>query len=518
MTRLSLFCWLGLVSSATAADAPEARALAARIDHHLEAGWKRAGVTPAAAVADTAFLRRLTLDLTGLIPTTAEVRAFLQDTAPDKRARAVERLLSGPGYVRRFTDYWRVRWLGQADPERLAPQVADFAGWLRLHLRNNTPYDQMVRELLTSEPGAGSPAAESAVEGRPSPRAFRIVHDASPESQAGITARLFLGLNIDCAQCHNHPFARWSREQFWEFAAFFAAPTARDKGTDQLALTIPGTEQTVLPRYLTGTRPQLPQPLTATSSRATLARWMSTTDNPYFARNAVNRLWAAFFAQGLVEPLDDLSGAVPPSHPELLDELTGAFVASGYDLKYLIRAFTLSRAYQLSSALGEGQTDSSAQQVWNRMPVRPLTGEQFYDSLLLATGLPSVAGNTAGAYSPTGGGRQEFLTRFARAEAGDDGQRTILQALLLMNGRLVAEATNPEKSQTLRAVLTAPFLDEGGQIEALYLATLSRSPTVVERELVESHLRQNVPQRGRQRALADVFWMLLNSTEFSVNH
>jgi len=266
-----------------------------------------------------------------------------------------------------------------------------------------------------------------------------------------------------------------------------------------------------------------------TSARVTLANWMVRADNPWFARNAVNRLWAQLMGTGIVEPVDDFNDKNLPSHPELLDELARAFVASNYDVKYMIRALTATQAYQRSSAVTEpGQREP---RLFARMPVKGLTAEQLFDSLGQATGYQEARNNLPPGVVVFGNAsaRQEFLTKFNnRSDKVTEVQTSILQALALMNGKLVADATSLERSETLAAVADAPFLDTRGRIETLYLATLGREPRPKELARLVSYVESGGSDgpgataadrdKNSKQALADVFWALLNSGEFILNH
>jgi hypothetical protein len=488
----------GLPARGAGPDGPEmkdALALAGRIDRLLEARWAAAGVRPAAEADDAEFLRRATLDLTGTIPTVPEVRAFLEDRTPDKRQRLVARLLASPGYVSRFSRYWRAVLLPEnADVANFGLDVV-FGSWLAGRLSENAGYDRMVREILTSAPrGGGRAQAFLAFPGTDGPGAFYLANENKPENLAGSTARLFLAVKLECAQCHNHPHAVWKQEQFWEYAAFFGG----GRGGNGRSIRIPKGGQLVQARFPDGTEPEWKPgavPLT------TLAEWVTREDNPYFARATVNRVWSAFFGAGLVEPVDDLTRA--GDKDPLLDELAREFVKHRYDLKHLIRAIVLSRAYRLGSAAAPGERDGAA--AFARMPVRALAPEQILDSLATATGIRSA--------SP------ELATRFARqGENPTEVQTSILQALTLMNGKLVDDATVLERSETLAAVADAPFLDTAGKVETLYLAALSRPPRPEERDRLVKYVNRGGPSGDRQRALADVFWALLNSGEFILNH
>jgi hypothetical protein len=274
-------------------------------------------------------------------------------------------------------------------------------------------------------------------------------------------------------------------------------------------LTIPGTDKVVKAKYLDGKEPNLED---GTSSRQMLADWLTATDNSYFARAIVNRTWAHFFGTGLVEPLDEMAGTgKEPSHPELLDELAKGFANQKYDLRWLIRAVTATKAYQLSSARSHVSQDDPHQ--FGRMALRGLTGEQLFDSLAMATGFRIEASTGRGIR--IGGPREEFITKFSGSERATETQTSILQALTLMNGSLMTTATSVSRSETLNAVIDSPFLDMPGKIEALYLATLSRKPAAKELSRLRTYIDKSA---APGEALADVFWALLNSAEFVVNH
>ncbi|QJW93736.1 DUF1549 domain-containing protein [Frigoriglobus tundricola] len=488
-----------------AAPRPDPAALAARIDRHLAAAWAEARITPAESSDDAAFLRRATLDLTGRVPSVAEVNAFLGDTRRDKRARLIERLTGTAASARHLAVVWRKTWLPQT--ETLAAMADGTDEWLAVQLRQNAPYDRIVRDLLVApaaRPGSGPPV----------PRAFLALNEGKPDNLAASAARAFLGVNLDCAQCHDHPFARWTRDQFWQTAAFFARPTPAGGGKPaRLEVKVLNTDRAVGPRLLTDAPVSWPETLEEDTGRRVFAGWLTAADNPYFARNAVNRLWAQFFGTGLVEPLDDLSGENPASVPPLLDDLTRAFVSSGYDLALLTRAIVLSRAYQLSSLAPAG-AGASGPRLFSRAAVRGLTGEQLYDSLRVAAGFaplrpdldpPAVLGE-----------RSRFAAQFYVERPGS-AQRSILQSLSLMNGGTTAALTDPQAAPTLAGVAGAPFLDTAGQVDALFLAALGRTPTASESAAFVKYAEAAEP-KDRPKRLADIFWALLNSAEFSTNH
>ena len=506
-----------------------AAALSARIDELLTASWEKQRITPAEAATDGEFLRRVYLDLAGRIPTVAEARAFDTDKRADKRRQLVAGLLARPTYAKHFTTVWRRLLLPEADANPNFVFIAPgFEAWLRQQFTKNVPYDQMVRELLNTPIDQQATQQIFNLNGisKPTPVAFYLAKEGKPENLAAASARVFLGIRLECAQCHNHPFAEWTRDQFWELAAFFGGIKGRDRGDgilfpekevlDSRELAIPGTDKVVQANFPDGTEPQWKFKV---GPRETLAEWVTGKNNPYFARATVNRVWALFFGIGLVEPVDEMTGAQDTvvHHAQLLDELTKAFVANKYDLKLLVEAIVGTRAYQLSSR-GKGPAP-----LYSRHPLRGLSGEQLFDSLATATGQPDGTGEDPFAFFNGGSPRQEFLTKYGQQTAKTTEYETsIIQALTLMNGRFVGEATNPTRSELLTAVVEAPFLNDRSRVETIYLATLSRRPTAKEMEnalsFVERAATGNDAKKLRNEAYADVFWAIINSAEFVFNH
>jgi hypothetical protein len=297
--------------------------------------------------------------------------------------------------------------------------------------------------------------------------------------------------------------AAWTRDQFWQYAAFFAE---LGRGRNARSIVIPAAgknpSKTVSARFLDDTEPKFKD---GVSARATLADWVTAPDNKYFARAAVNRVWGYFFGSGLVEPVDDLTQE--PDGNRLLDTLAKQFVESGYDLKALIAAVANSKPYHLSSTASHSSQDDP--RLFARMAVRGLMPEQIFDSLVEATGWQAVPF----------GARARFLARFSNAaDKATEQETSILQALSLMNGKLVDEATTLSRSELLAAVTEAPFLDTKAKIETLYLAALARKPRPAESERLVKYVDKGGPSGDRKQALADVFWAVLNSGEFLLNH
>jgi hypothetical protein len=269
-------------------------------------------------------------------------------------------------------------------------------------------------------------------------------------------------------------------------------------------LTPPNSRKAQSAEFLDGGRPKWQA---ERSPRTLLAEWVTSPDNPYFARAAVNRVWGHFFGTGLVEPVDDFRDDNPPSDPELLDDLARAFVKSGFDLPYLIRAICLSQAYQRTSARTHTSQDET--RLPARMGVKAMTGEQFFDSLALATGYHDD--------QDKGAARRQFLTRFALAGPIGEPETSVQQALTMLNGRFVAWATNPDACPTLIAITQTPGMSTAQRIESLYVITLSRKPSIEECERLKRYIGKADRSHEAER-LADIFWMLLNSAEFRLNH
>jgi hypothetical protein len=509
--------------AAAVAAANEARALAGQIDRLLAAKWAAAKVVPARPADDAEYLRRVYLDLVGMIPTAAEARDFLDDSSEDKRSRLVESLLDSPAYLTHATASYRTLLLPEADSGGgLGGAVGTFEAWLRKKVSDGVGYDQIVREVLTVRLGALGRRGGNAQDPRaePSPLAYYVAKDAKPENLAAGAARTFLGVRLECAQCHKHPFDHWTREEFWSLAAFFAGVSKQGKDdahgpirevAGRREVLIPDTSKIVKATFLDGSSPEWGR---KASGRDLLAEWVTAPGNPYFARAAANRVWARFFGTGIVEPVDDLRPDNPPSHPELLDLLAREFRSHGYELKFLIRAITATNAYSLTSSVGRSEPAPANLFAW--MPVRTISSAQLFETLAQATGFRQ---GSADMYSYDGSTKARFLELFTdRDERPTEGETSILQALALMNGPLLASVTNPDTNGTLAAVAEAPYLDTRGRIETLYLAALSRRATSAELERLATYVDQGQSTGDRTKALADIFWALLNSPEFRFNH
>jgi hypothetical protein len=518
----------------------DAKALAGRIDYHLGAAHAANKVHPAPLADDAELFRRLWVDLGGRIPNVTEVRKFLDETGSDRRDRAIAALLDSPRYATHFGHVWRHLLLPEATTSfNVRAQSAGFEAWLRKELSANVGYDVLVRDLLTMP--LGNNARQMAFRGAgggndPTPIGFYVAKEVKAENLAAATARLFLGVRMECAQCHNHPFAKWKREQFWSLAAFYSGVQRQGNGdfsfpagevADRREIKMPTKDGDVVitAAYPDGKAPKWKE---KESSRQALAEWVTSPGNPYFAKATVNRVWAYLFGGGLVDPVDDMVGAdTVNSHPALLEELSQQLIAHKYDLKYLIKAIVMSQAYQRTSARTHPSQDDTHQ--FARMPLRGLSPEQLFDSIAEATGLSDPTPQNQAFFPGNNSARARFLQLFAnQAEKSTDTTTSILQALALMNGQVTATATDLEKSATLAAVIDAPFMDTQQRIETLFLAALSRQPTSKEMSKLIAYVEKGGADADKPgspgtdkryaHALADVFWALLNSGEFMLNH
>ncbi|MBX7166496.1 MAG: DUF1549 and DUF1553 domain-containing protein [Pirellulales bacterium] len=500
-------------------DAWEApRRTAARIDEQLAAAWSRAQIQPAALADEAELHRRVWLDLAGVIPPVAEVRAYLADNSSDKYERLIDRLLAGPLYPRSFAARWRSVLVPEAETNRqLANFVIGDEMWLQNALRANQPYDALVRAFVEAPLGTEQqPTNPFAASDRPAaPLGYYFAKQGKPENIAAGITRAFLGVRVECAQCHDHPFADWKRKQFWGLAAFFAGIAQQQPGNQfsallekplpQAEIVISGTEQIVPAAFIDDRQPDWK---TGESPRAAFAQWLTSRENPWFARAAVNRVWAQLFGVGFVDPVDDFDPNNPPSHPEILELLAGDFVEHDFDLRHLLRSVLLTRAYRATSAR-QDETPVDPR-MFNGMPLRGLTREQVLDSVAQATGAPASPVRFT-QFFVINDLTESFLSS---PDKPTEFEMSVAQALTLMNGQTVTGATSLNDSLTLMAAAELPGLTPQQRIETLYLATLSRPPRAEELQRLLAYV-----EAGEQRqALADVFWALLNSSEFLFNH
>lgn len=491
------------------------------IDRYVFARLKELRIAPSETCTDAEFLRRPYLDLVGRLPTPEEARRYLADPAPGKRAALIDELLERP----EFADCWSLKWTDRLGcNQRFVGKIGaiKYHAWIRDAIATNVPEDEFVRSILTASGGNySSPAAGF----------FRRIRD--PQFRAEETAQLFLGVRMQCAKCHNHPGERWTQNDYYGLAAFFARVGYKDgpffiqiydKEETVFPLRTgelkhPRTGNRVPPKFLGGAEPEIPE---SGDRRHVLAAWITSPDNPFFARAAVNRYWYHLMGRGIVEPVDDFRSSNPPSHPELLDALANDFVRNGFDRKKLIRAIANSRTYQLSSRTHAGNADDA--RYFSHAQVRLLPAELLLDAVSVATGVPEAfpdlpAGTTATAL-PDGEYKHPFLEAFGRparamaCECERDGDTNLSQALHLVGGQVVQQKIRHDASRA--ATLAASNRPDDEAIDELFLATLSRYPTTGERTVCRRLFER--PQMARRQSLEDILWMLVNHREFLFQH
>ena len=464
---------------------------------------------PSELADDSTFLRRSTLDMIGTLPTVDEVRSFLSDPAPTKRANWIDRLLQRDEYA----DYWALKWADilLVDREKLGDRGAfEFHRWLHEQFASNRPYDAWVRELITA----------SGDSGKSGPVNFYRASDM-PDSLARTVSQAFLGVRIECAQCHHHPFEKWSQSDFYGFAAFFNGIERKPLATDRVLVYHPGYREIQIP-ISNQSVPAHPLGVESISNlnvgdpRVLLANWMTAPDNPWFARLAVNRLWKHFLGRGLVESEDDLRSTNPPTNGPLLDLLAQRLVEAKYDLKSIMRLILNSRVYQLSSEPNrENQAD---EQNFSHFNVKRLPAEVLLDAICSVTGVMedfpgrprgtraiSLWDNRLPSYFLEIFGRPE---RTSPCECGRSSDPTMAQALHLMNSPEIDAKIIHSQGRAARLVASQASVDQ--IVEELCLAALGRFPP----EKDKSAARNLFASSSRRQATEDYLWTLLNSYDF----
>ena len=484
----------------------------APIDRFMEERRRVLGVEKAGRADDGTFLRRVRLDITGTLPTIDETRRFLADPDPLKRERLVDRLLGGP----EFLEIWGTSWLEvlRIESQKLGVKAMDaFTDWWMKEIVSGRPFDELARELVTSE---GSSFLKPAVN-------FFVV-DQDPKGLAETTAQLFLGVRLQCAQCHNHPFDRWTMDDYYGFAAFFArvalktSDDTRERVVYERAtgeVRHPLDQRVMAPRFLGGDEGTIAP---GRSRREALADLLTGAAPGGLARNVANRLFARFFGRGLVDPVDDVRVSNPPSHPELLEYLATRLQDSRFDVRALARELVLSETYALGRSAAKAPATAFA-----TAPMRRLGAEELLNAIVLVTGVPHrLRGlpEESDAYDLTDGEPSSyFLDIFGRPRRTSAcacerrGEPTLGQALHLMNGDTIAQKLREPKGRLMQAV-KAGASDEA-VLTDLLLAAYQRLP----RQDEIDRLKREIPSGdGRLGALEDIYWAVLNSDEFLFNH
>jgi hypothetical protein len=524
MLTPAAFALLGAVVVAAPPAPPAPAAVTRQLDAVLLDHWKAAGVTSAGPADDAAFLRRVYLDLTGAVPSAEQVQAFLADHSADKRAKLVDQLLAGD----EFADYWGRVWAQQLTGGKRPVKQDKYDGrvlaeYLRDALKADTSYKTVVNDLITGE----------GVDDLSGPANFLLRYEAKPTDLAGATFKNFLGVSLQCAQCHNHPFTQWKQDDFWGVAAFYGRLRLVENGdgddyvtavieTRRGDLKIPDPTgkpdengampmKVVKPR-LPGTPADAPVPA---KRRAALAAWVTAEQNPYFAPHAVNQTWTRLFGAGLMAPVDAIDKGGSSKLTEAMNLLAADFKANNYDLKRLVREIVLSRPYQLGSEanLADAKAAEAADlQARNfaRFPVRPLTVDQLYQSAAKATGYKGDEGAEPPPAPPEGEEPTPYPGDRPVELLGERAQ-TVQRALVLLNGDYVHKAAQAGAQALLKGEDRKPTAVD---VERVFLSTLSRKPTPQEGKAMLELVRAADGTTG----LEDVIWAVINSAEFNSNH
>lgn len=509
------------------------------INSRLQQSWDSNQIAPSPYADDAEWLRRVHLDLIGQIPTVAEASAFLESKDPRKRERVVDELLDRPEFVTNWSTIWANLMVGR-NPDRAENRFA-VTKFLRDSFRENRPWDEVVAEVISAEGSTEDNYASG----------FLLAHVSNQAVPAtAIASRLFLGTNVQCTQCHDHPTNPEAKQnQFWELNSFFkqterVVHRERDPQTGTVVQTVslvtrPDAEITYYENRRGEVKPAFPiyngvkiDESSATNRRAELAKLLSAGEKPQIADALVNRMWKHFFGFGFTNPVDDMGPHNPPSDPELLDRLSREFVLSGYDQKRLMKWICLSDGYQRSSRLSQNNDIDDPElgelPLFSRVYVKSMTAEQVYNSLLVATG---VMETQTGSWNDIESQRDEWMQQFIHAYDTEENNEdthfsgTITQALMLMNGEMIQEAISYKKPTYFGKLISANISDQQ-KIEQMALSALTRYPTDRELATIRKIMAQNVDsarngqQRQRQVAqtLQDVFWAYLNSSEFVLVH
>ncbi|MFO0846100.1 MAG: DUF1553 domain-containing protein [Gemmataceae bacterium] len=468
-------------------------------------------------------MRRAYLDVCGVLPSADEAKAFLADRAPDKRAKLIDALLDRPEYA----DYWTMKWSDVLRSSRKTIQVKGthvFQRWLKERVQKDTGFDAVVHEMLT---------ANGSTNQNPAANYYRIARDA--QNLAETTAQLFFGIRMQCAKCHNHPFERWTQDDYYSMAAWFArvrqkkddrdpGPAPTQPGAELVyseragEVTQPRTGRVMAPKYLGGAVPPIPA---RKDRRDVLADWLTAGSNPFFAKSVVNRVWYHLMGRGIVDPVDDFRDSNPSANDELLDALAKDFAANQFRFKHILRVIMNSRTYQLSAQATELNKDD--QKYFSHAVTKLLPAEPLLDAICQATEMPEkfagVPAGTRAVQLPDGDANHPFLKTFGQparelaCECERESDSNLAQALQLINGPTVNDKLRAATNRVGK--LLGRKIDDRAVLDQLYLSTLSRLPTEEDVKVSLEYLAKNADKR---KAWEDVHWALINSKEFLFRH
>lgn len=525
---------LGLLFIAQLANAQD-KPLRQIIDAEIKAGLQKEKLKAAGRSSDAVFLRRIHLDLVGVIPSFEETTAFLKDSDPQKRSKLIDRLLADPRYSTQQAHYWDLVLFGRHPQNIFDTRKHDsFTKWMAGEFAKNVPYDQLVKKILIGEQEGSE--------------MFYVQYRNAPEEAATAVSRYFLGTQLQCARCHDHPFEQWTQKDFFGMAGFFVRLVVVDDGGGEgkrkfkigekssgdvlFAGSVkdlkPGMKgDPVKPRFL-GSKADLQEPALpkdfkepalkpktlpakpAFSRKEKLAEWVTAKENPYFARAIANRIWSQYMGRGFVHPVDDLgSKDRTPSHPELLKAIAEQFATQKYDLKWLIREITNSDAYQIADT---GPAEEAMPSMYERARVRPLSAEELMASIGVATG----HGEDWARKSQ--GGTAEYMLRYFGEPTDGQGhfQGSLGEHLFLNNAPQIRSACQPRKGNLADVIVTTKDSAEA-KVDRLFLSILSRAPSATERERFVKHLSSGDAKMAPQ-LVEDAIWVLLSCSEFRFNH
>ena len=484
------------------------------IDKHVDAKLQKMKIQPSELCTDAEFIRRVSLDLTGLPPKTERVRAFLEDKSSDKRNKLIDELIGNKDFV----DQWANKWadLLQCNGENLGQKgVWVFRQWIKQSIADNVPYDKMVRSVLTAEGSAFK---------NPAVNYFRVLRE--PGKITEDVSQTFLGVRFNCNKCHDHPFEKWTQNQYYEFGAYFAQVAFKRgslPGEEIVYRNYNGgevkhlkTDMVMAPKVPVGTARAVS---TGEDRRDPFVDWLMTKENPFFAKSMANRVWSYFFGKGIIDPVDDIRASNPASNPALLDALTDDFVKGGFDLRKLMRTICQSRTYQLSIKPNKWNEDDKMN--FSHALPRRLSAEQLMDAVALATGVrPNFVGMPTGmraAEVPDGAVEgNDFLSLFGRpkrqsaCECERTSNITLSHALNMINGVTVSDAVSSKTGKIMKIVDAEK--DDKKVAEEIYLACLNRLPS--EKEMAAVDFSKG---GSRLEVAQDLAWALLNSPAFLFN-
>jgi hypothetical protein len=555
-------------SSQQASEQVVPKTVSEQIDKLLDDSWKKNKLTASPIIDDGTYLRRVYLDLVGVIPPAERAKAFFADKSPDKRSKVVNELLASSRYAYNWMNYWDKTLLGNQVRPRLVDRFA-FRQWLYQEFRANTRWDFFVTKLMTASGlnsdskqrlqrlGAGEISEEIDKESKVNGAVnYWLKYAQNPADLSGTTSRVFLGIQIQCAQCHDHKTEAWKQTDFQKFTANFINVRPKQvnggmkKKKGPQMVEIEDSDRPVRRRKLRNVFKEYsdakPAALDGTdfskekNRRRALAAWMTNPKNPYFSKAIVNRLWALLMGKGVVDPVDDFRKSNPSTNPEVLELLVKDFQEHNYNIQHTLRTITATKAYQ-RAAVQSGDKNQEYGALWSSYPLKPLGPDKLLDSLVEATGLEPVFERNAGErlerFQFQLRKQFTFLFDIDEASTGENFEGTVPQALFLMNGRVTSGGASAVPGGALIEILKKNSTVDD-KIRAIYLRALTREPRANELVMWKEFLNQakarfqndepgervkGIPVGSRAKnpqgkAFEDMFWVLLNSSEFATNH